>query len=254
MSCGEDNPPGSLEEDVLSFSQKEESFTKGCASDTPGCVRVALNFPVAEDGPGPAVEGIERATNWFINSYLSAKIDYDAIYRDFKPAIREYLDQKYAKQRRAKDIERKYYSRIRGKILFENSKIISLKMQMKSFSGGAHPLQLVDLYTVDVSSSKWHHHLNAYISDHKAFEQTAERYFRKKRNISEDKNLNKAGFQFRSGFELPKSMGFTPRGVLFYYNSYEVAPRSMGPTTFTIPYEDLEHSLNMDKIKPENSR
>ncbi|MFI3321218.1 MAG: RsiV family protein [Rikenellaceae bacterium] len=38
----------------------------------------------------------------------------------------------------------------------------------------------------------------------------------------------------------PEQIGFSSRGVEFFYNNYEVAPRSEGTTEVVIPYEEIE--------------
>ena len=56
-----------------------------------------------------------------------------------------------------------------------------------------------------------------------------------------------AGFTFPNGaFTLPRQWGATENGLIFYFNSYEIAPYSEGPTEFALPWSALR-----EIIKPE---
>jgi len=57
--------------------------------------------------------------------------------------------------------------------------------------------------------------------------------------MTPDSSFAAAGFWFKEGFELTPNWGFTRDGMLFHYNSYEVAPYSMGPTDALVPWSEL---------------
>ncbi len=246
IGCGSDEEIGQFEEDIMSFETYQDSFIRGCETGSNACVRIEMNYPIPDQGPAPAAEGIRRAINWFISSYLSGTIDYGAIYTDIKPAIEEYFNRYYRPNSR-KAYE--YYNRISGEILFENSEIITLQMTMESYTGGVHPVELTNIFAIDVETGAWHYNLKPYITDMDELKAIAKRYFRQERTIPDKKSLQDAGFHFRGGFKLPKSIGFTPRGLLLHYNVYEVAPYSKGETRFTIPYEEIEELVKMNKIR-----
>ena len=66
-----------------------------------------------------------------------------------------------------------------------------------------------------------------------------ERAFRQGRGMTPDSSFAAAGFWFKEAFELTPNWGFTRDGMLFHYNSYEVAPYSMGPTDALVPWSAL---------------
>jgi hypothetical protein len=59
----------------------------------------------------------------------------------------------------------------------------------------------------------------------------------------------KKGFDFKkdSPFKLPKNFAITPSGVLFHYNSNEVASQNVGDAEFTIPFSELENIMDLKK-------
>jgi hypothetical protein len=67
----------------------------------------------------------------------------------------------------------------------------------------------------------------------------AEKAFRAGRGMTPDSSFANAGFWFKEGFELTPNWGFVKDGLLLHYNSYEVAPYSMGPTDALVPWATL---------------
>jgi hypothetical protein len=64
----------------------------------------------------------------------------------------------------------------------------------------------------------------------------AETYFRKHHELSPKADLKEAGFRFPNNrFELNCSFGLTDRMILFYFNTYDIAPNVYGPTKIEIP-------------------
>lgn len=71
--------------------------------------------------------------------------------------------------------------------------------------------------------------------------EVAEEKFRAHHGISANEPLNEAGFIFpEEGFILPDNIGYTAKGLMLFYNPYEVAPYSTGTTVLTIPLSELE--------------
>lgn len=66
------------------------------------------------------------------------------------------------------------------------------------------------------------------------------RIFRETRELADTALLSDHYFEFpENKFELNKNYGFKKEGIVFFYNSYEIAPYAAGPTEILIPYEDL---------------
>jgi len=69
----------------------------------------------------------------------------------------------------------------------------------------------------------------------------AEGIFRKVRELADTASLTENMFEFpEDQFVLNKNYGFTKDGVVFYYNSYEIASYASGPTEVVVPYEALK--------------
>lgn len=67
------------------------------------------------------------------------------------------------------------------------------------------------------------------------------------RNISLDSDKSQVNmFVDPKEIPFPDQIGFSSRGVEFFFNYYEVAPRSEGTTEVVLPYEEVEFLVNRD--------
>ena len=83
-------------------------------------------------------------------------------------------------------------------------------------------------------------------------EKAAEAAFRKQRELSPEADLLESGFEFPDNrFRLNDNYGFTTDGVVFFYNSYEIAPYAAGPSEVLIPYTEV---LDWLKFKPAQNK
>jgi hypothetical protein len=69
-------------------------------------------------------------------------------------------------------------------------------------------------------------------------------YVRRARNIKNNTSLEKAGLWLVDG-RLPLAKTWYPsdRGLVFLYNTYEIAPYAAGPTEVVLPWKRISHLL-----------
>lgn len=127
------------------------------------------------------------------------------------------------------------------RIVHNTNTLLTLLFEEFGFTGGAHPfngsrfmvLNLTDGSTValdDLMNPGYEAALNV----------EGEKAFREARQLPENTSLEEEGFTFENNvFVLNDNYGVNKDGLSFIFNSYEVAPYVMGPTEFTIPYEDI---------------
>lgn len=126
-------------------------------------------------------------------------------------------------------------------ITYNTNTLLTLLIEEFGSTGGAHPfngsrfivLNLADGNQVsldDVMNPGYEAALNV----------AGEKAFREARQLAEHSSLEEDGFNFaNNAFVLNDNYGVNKDGLSFIFNSYEVAPYVMGPTEFTIPYEDI---------------
>jgi hypothetical protein len=71
-----------------------------------------------------------------------------------------------------------------------------------------------------------------------------ETHFRRAHGIDPDTDWSETPwFYDTSGFVLSKEFGITSEGLVFWYDAYEIASYSEGPSRFAIPWQDLREVL-----------
>lgn len=133
-------------------------------------------------------------------------------------------------------------------ITYESPKVVSFSFYETSFLGGAHPntnifytpfnlLTGVQLYKNDVFIEGYEAKLTA----------IAEKKFREEKELTPDANLEEADFNFKDNkFALNSNFGFTKEGIIFYFNSYEIAPYALGPTAIELKYGEIKELLKKE--------
>lgn len=129
-----------------------------------------------------------------------------------------------------------------SKILYANDKLFSVAMDSYRFMGGAHPNSYRAIFNFDLQNGTLLQ-IEDIVLDLKAFRQAAEQAFRIVQGIEETVSFQQAGFFMRE-FQASTQFALTEKGLLLYYNTYEIAPYAAGPTEVLIPYEELQGILN----------
>lgn len=128
---------------------------------------------------------------------------------------------------------------IEGVVTFEDEHLVSLKLDMYTFTGGAHGLSITHYLNFDRASGEELANEQLF-SDWEALEKLAEKTFREAYNIPYGTRINDTGFMFEGDqFHLPENMGFTAGGLELYYNPYEIASYAEGPISLILPLERI---------------
>jgi len=126
-------------------------------------------------------------------------------------------------------------------ITFLNERVLSLQDDEDGYTGGAHGFSNTRLSSLDLKTGK-KLKLNDILVKNagRKLHRIAEQHFRKLHNLSKRQSLAKAGFDFdKNRFVLSENFAVLKKGIVFYYNSYEIAAYVMGATQLFIPYEAL---------------
>lgn len=168
----------------------------------------------SDDGKQP--QNAEELANFFINDY-----------------------QQQPEQNSAWALERSM------EVVFTTEQLLTLKFSEMGYSGGAHPNSGQTYFTLNTQTGKAVPLKELLIDNYETeLNKIAEPLFRKDREIAANQTYEQAGFEFKDGqFALNGNYGVTAEGLVFYYNSYEIAPYVMGPTELTIPYSAIKSLL-----------
>jgi len=243
ISC---NYNKSESDNILKFREVEFSKTAGdCDQDDTVCIEITINYQLVEIGPGQIVDSINYQIRESIGTTLVGFIP-DSLGKssDFS-ALSEYIIKSYEDFREEfTDYAHKWYIEIRSYIIRNDEKICCIAIETNSYMGGAHGndwLEIMNFNSQTGNSISW----KDLINDQNKFTQIAEKVFREENELANDADLNEEGYFFENGrYKLPENIGLSTEGLLFLYNTYEVAPYFMGRTEYTISWDQLAGLLN----------
>ena len=120
--------------------------------------------------------------------------------------------------------------------------MITIAVDSYTFSGGAHGNSTITLLNFDPNTGNLYQQDNLFNST-KDFIQLVESAFKSE---IKSKNKNEEDYFFGQDFKLPENVGFSDEGVIFLYNTYELASYAQGITEFTIPYSEISKYLKIN--------
>ncbi len=128
---------------------------------------------------------------------------------------------------------------IKSDTVFTNPKTLTVALETYAYTGGAHPNTYRTLLSFDRHTGQ-PLHLTDFVSDTTALLPIVEQAFREKQGIQPTRSLEEEGYFLQNGqFFLPQNIAAGRTGLIFYYNSYEIAAYALGPIEVVVPYEQL---------------
>lgn len=225
----------------LSFVNEtfEEKSTIPCKND---CPQITIEVPIAKNG---------RVISDSINKRVFAVIKEIVFFGEDSTKVNDYQSLSKSFIASYEEMRQKFpndtfgwEAKIIGDKEFESDKILNLKIDHYTFTGGAHGYQGYRSLLFDKKTGKAIFN-NQLFKNEKEFKAFAEKTFRAKYKIPEKTNINATGLMFENDkFQLPQNIFYTAEGLLLYYNSYEAASYADGPKEILFPYEEVNQYLN----------
>lgn len=132
---------------------------------------------------------------------------------------------------------------IEGSVTYLSNEILNIKIKHYTYTGGAHGYQGIRSLLFDPNTGKTIPNKKIF-NDNEAFKAFAEKQFRTKYKIPANDPINSTGLEFEDEhFVLPQNIFFTDKGLLLYYNRYEVASYADGTKELLLPYGEIENYL-----------
>ncbi|MDN5211655.1 DUF3298 and DUF4163 domain-containing protein [Fulvivirgaceae bacterium BMA12] len=223
---------------VVVYTAKSIRDEDPACSDAPEhCAKIIINFPEITDVP--ATLNKERLNKEIKKAILASALNpegkLNSIDKACKLFLADFADFKKAMQQQvpAWSIE------IDVEVINNDNNYLSLQVNENSYMGGAHPNQFTSFLNFDSRTGE-KINLKALIKDTGKLEVLAEQAFRKTKKLADAENLSEAGYFFEEGkFKISDNFGISQGKLLLYYNSYEIAPYSLGPTLLQLPLEKV---------------
>ncbi len=213
-----------------------------CDEETGRCVEVLIKYPKAVAGNAEAMRVInarfEETAKAMVLEHLPENHPKQDIHELSNAFVKEY--QRFIRDFR--DVQYGWKLKLDAEIVEINQAYISIRTNLYTFSGGAHP----NVWTYLAS-----HHpetgeilkLSEIVQNLSKLTALGESVFRSTKQIPDSLSLGDSGYFFEDGFNLPDNFCLTDKSLIFYYNNYEIAPYAAGPTELVIEKQSLEGLL-----------
>lgn len=206
------------------------------------CTRVSIKVPFANNDSKVADSINQHLLNTvkeiaYFGENPNKKVTYPEITQSF---ISAYEDMK--KQFPTETIG--WEVLIEGKNTYQNEDLIALQIGYYNYTGGAHGYNGIKSIIINKNDGSIHTSKTLF-KNLSGFKKFAEKAFRKQFKIADNYTINATGFMFNEDkFELPNTLIFNDKGLVLYYNTYEISSYSDGPKQLFLPYNEIQDYLS----------
>jgi hypothetical protein len=242
FSCGQKTTETAAVLPTVSYTIKDFKAESegGCASDTIPCASYEVSYPEFSGLDSAVVKKINHKIDSVVTEGYSEGLPQT--FRETAPIfLQQYEDYKMEMESPGQGWS--FHAVVKVEVLSDT--LITLSVTRDDYTGGAHPNASRVYLNIDPAnggSVTLEDILKPGFRD--ALTTTGEKAFRKARELSDTASLQGNYFEFPDNrFQLNKNYGFMKDGIVFFYNSYEVAPYAAGPTEIIIPYQEIKDWL-----------
>ena len=198
------------------------------------CTMAEISYPVfkGQDALNDTVKN--RLLNLWVNGDEKADSSLQAMISTY---FKSYEDFKKEDERKNISFDLEEYAQV----INQDSCLIAIGYGGYTYSGGAHGSGF-DAFINWNPKTKKVVYLNDVLlpNSEKELNKIAERIFRENENLADTASLEQDYFFKDNKFALNENYLFTPVGVRFLYNEYEIKPYAAGQTKLVIPWTELK--------------
>jgi hypothetical protein len=256
ISCGGAQQPGQpadhrpIDGGPVRFNLLEVSAQSAdCGGSSTKCARVRISYLETTGGGTKAVrENLDLYLRHDLVSRLRGYLQEDVGNRTTRldELTAAFLAEHRGFVEEFPDANADWSIEIAADPIYNSAKVFTLDIAESAYTGGAHPNSRRQLVTFDVPTGQFLS-VEDLAADIETLTAIVESQFRLVRNLGPDDDLAAAGYWFTDNrFTLPDNIGVVSDGLIFHWNSYEVAPYAMGATSVLVSASDLEGVVTQD--------
>ncbi len=216
-------------------------------SDAFSCPHILFEYPVIERAPRPAAAA---AMNRAVRDFLLTSVGEPRTYASVEAALETFM-QDYLAYKKQPGGSSAYWEERTVAILYQSPTIVSVKFDVSFFFGGAHPQYAATFANFNATTGAKIALDDVLVAGYgPRLTRIAENQFRADNGIKPGMTLRDAGYIFfeNDTFALNSNFWIGPNGVTFYYNTYEIAPYSMGTTELLLAYRQISDLIRRDGL------
>jgi len=228
-----------------SYILTSESFSEEYHGDCKGenCAQVTIDY-IKINGENEIANKINFSVGSAIIYFLSSNFEKNIRATTISEASDQFIKSYESDKKEFPELS-PYFADISVTESSSIKKILSLRLQQYSFTGGAHGNGSIKFLNFDPLTGNFISN-KSLMKNEKKFTDFVEVLFRKENNIPLDESINSTGFWFENDtFNLPESIGFSEKNLILIYNQYEIASYADGVIELLIPMEKAKSHLNL---------
>lgn len=231
---------------AIKFGMKKyEKKSERC--DSTGCAKIVLEYPEIKASFSSAVK--DSLDNYILNTLLG-NYSQQTEKKSLDEMAAVFLVDYEENRNEFPDYGIPWGVNNTISVIYNANSILSFQSEFDHFTGGAHGNSGMYFTNFNSLDGKKLNLSDLLIASYEAkLNNIAEKKFRREKELGPEANLEEAGFWFKEGkFSLNENFGIRNDGLVFYFNSYEVAPYSMGQTEIKIPYAEIKNLIKEDGL------
>jgi hypothetical protein len=221
---------------------EEQSFQKKTTLPCKeNCPQITVKIPVAKDVPVVADSINKKVFSTLKEIIYFGEKPYTST--NYNGLLTSFIDSYEKLQKEFPKDTFGWEGKIEGTIKYQSESVLNIEIKHYTFTGGAHGYEGLRSLIFNPETGKYIPNNQLFINKN-TFMAFAEKKFRAKYKIPENKSINATGLMFEDEkFYLPQNIFYTDKGLLLYYNSYEAASYAEGPKELLLPYTEVNEYL-----------
>jgi hypothetical protein len=233
--------------ELLSEERNYEKSAGECGADSSSCTTVTLVYPYFSGTLNPTAE---QKINTRIQSALTDHVLYDSATYESVEAFSNSFISDYEDVKKEFDEAFGWKYEGNAEVLRNDSMAVVVEVKKYSYTGGAHGMQIVEYLNFDPSTGEIISLEDVFTGDYKPLlNRQVKEAFIKSKNLTPEDDLSDHGFMFENDTYYSENFAILPTEIVFYYNQYEVAPYSAGPSEVRVSLVRLK-SILQEGFKP----
>lgn len=212
-----------------------------CQFTEPGCTFAIFIYPTIVSGP------YEEELREEVNKGFYASFGEDSEpFQDRAAMVDTFFNRYNQTKADFPDMAGNWYIVRESKVKRVNPRYISMSHTSNEFMGGAHPAYFTVYKNFDLTQGRWLKLEDVFKNPNDpGLIAVVDSAVRAARGIAPDASLTELGM-FEETIIPTANFEIRPKGIHFFYNSYDIAPYSMGYSQAIIPFELLSDYLRSD--------
>ncbi len=206
------------------------------------CPKITIKVPVAQNGQ--VADSInDKIFSTLKNIVTFGENPYDS--KDYQGLADDFIASYEKLQKEDPEELIGWEGDVAGRLVHKSAKVLNIELQHYIFTGGAHGYsgKTSLLFNLETGRSIPR---DSVFTDVATVTKIAEKHFREKFKVPENAPINSNGLMFENGkFALPQTFFYSDKGILLYYNTYEIASYADGPRDVMLPYSEVDKFLKI---------